>query len=92
MSACYEQNLNRLKGIAESNGLILNPDQQRVEKVVGLMATNYEITEEWICPCKQTVKPAEKGKDIVCPCPEWQDEIEDLGHCHCKLFYAKDKG
>lgn len=91
MSSPYEQNLKRLSEIADKNDLVLNPDEERVQKVVGLMAGNYEQVQEWICPCKQTQKPSEKGKDKTCPCNEWMSEINELGHCYCKLFYTKEK-
>lgn len=91
MSATYQANLARLTDIAKQNGFVLNPDEERVKKVVGLMANNYDIAEEWICPCKQTVKPAEKGRDKTCPCDEWTDEIDAEGCCFCKLFYTEEK-
>lgn len=87
----YETNLKRLTEIAESNGLVLNPDQARIAKVVGLMSQNFDVAAEWVCPCKQKVKPAQKGMDKLCPCPEWLDEVKELGHCFCRLFYTKEK-
>lgn len=92
MQDTYNKNLLRLTEIATATGVILNSDQQRVEKVVGLMANNYDLVGEWVCPCKQSVKPAQKGKDVECPCPEWLDEINKMGHCHCKLFFAITTG
>ena len=91
MADMYQVNLQRLGAIAIENGFVLNPNEERVMKVVGMMAQNYELAEEWVCPCKQTVKPAEKGKDTVCPCPEWKEEIKTNGHCFCKLFYSSSK-
>jgi ferredoxin-thioredoxin reductase catalytic subunit len=66
----YNTNLDRLSTLARKQGLLLNPDAARVNKVVGLMTNNYEAVGEYICPCKQQHKPAEKGKDKTCPCPE----------------------
>lgn len=91
MSETYQTNLKRLTDLAQQHGLVLNPNEERVKKVVDLMADNFDMAGEWVCPCKQTVKPAVKGKDTTCPCPEWQDEINAQGHCHCKLFYTKEK-
>lgn len=91
MPDTFDKNLKRLQEIARANGLVLNPDQERINKVVGLMANNYDLAEEWICPCKQKVKPAEKGKDTTCPCDEWKDEIQTLGHCFCRLFFTEQK-
>lgn len=84
----YEKNLQRLQKIAQEQGLALNPDQERVEKVVGLMTANFEAVGEYICPCKQKSKPPVKGADILCPCPEMAEEIEKSGHCFCRLFFS----
>ena len=38
----YQTNLTRLQQCATQLGLKLNPDPARVEKVVGLMAKNFD--------------------------------------------------
>ena len=81
-----KQNYERLQIIAADQNLTLNPDKERTDKVIGLMATNYDLVKEWICPCKQKNKPPIQGADITCPCPEWLDEIKQNGQCHCRLF------
>ncbi len=86
MNTHYEVNLKRLNAIARDRGLILNPDPARVEKVVGLMTENFLAAGEYICPCKQQHKPAQKGMDKTCPCPEWLEEIARDGQCFCRLF------
>lgn len=87
----YEKNLNRVKEIAEENGWILNPDEERIKKVVGLMTDNFVAVGEYVCPCKQQYKPPVKGKDKLCPCSEVADEVNTDGHCFCKLFYTHEK-
>ena len=84
----YQTNLHRLQQLATQMGLKLNPDAARVEKVVGLMAKNFDAVGEWICPCKQKHKPAIKGADITCPCPTLNSEIGVAGSCHCRLFMS----
>jgi ferredoxin-thioredoxin reductase catalytic chain len=84
----YEENGIRLEAIAKEKGLALNPDGERVKKVVGLMTENFITAGEYICTCKQTQRPPIKGKDTTCPCPELEDEIKDNGHCHCRLFFT----
>lgn len=91
MNTAYETNLGRLDAIAREYGFVLNPDPARVKKVVGLMTENYLAVGEYICPCKQGHKPAQKGMDKVCPCPEWLGEIAQDGHCFCKLFFTVQK-
>lgn len=83
----YIKNLQRVSNFAKENNLILNPDKARVDKVVTLMTENYKVTNEYICPCKQTFKPPVAGVDTLCPCSEMMDEIKMKGHCHCRLFF-----
>ena len=84
----YQTNLTRLQQFAAQHGLKLNPDPARVEKVVGLMAKNFDAIGEWVCPCKQKAKPPVKGADITCPCPTLDAEIASAGPCHCRLFVS----
>ena len=88
-AAEYEVALLRASEIARKNGYIINPDQIRVEKVIGLMTENFISVQKYICPCKQT-HPVDPAADVACPCPSWKTEIEESGHCYCRLFYRKD--
>jgi ferredoxin-thioredoxin reductase catalytic chain len=84
----YETLLEDLGQTAEKHGYILNPDRERVEKVVGLMTENLVAAGQRFCPCKQT-HPLNRDKDMTCPCPPWKVEIEKDGHCFCRLFYRR---
>lgn len=86
----YDNNMKRLKAIAQERKVVFNPDEARVQKVVGTMTENYIATGEYICPCKQKHKPPIKGLDTLCPCPGMMDEIARDGHCHCWLFYTPE--
>jgi ferredoxin-thioredoxin reductase catalytic subunit len=86
----YETVLLQVTEIAGRNGYILNPDQERVEKVIGLMTENFISAEKYFCPCKQT-HPLNPAADVVCPCPSWKTEIEEDGHCYCRLFYKRNE-
>jgi ferredoxin-thioredoxin reductase catalytic subunit len=88
LKEAFSVNLKRLTEIASKNKYILNPDTARINKVVGLMTNNFVATGEYFCPCKQQNKPPVKGKDTICPCREWHDEIARDGYCHCKLFFS----
>ncbi|HOO96241.1 MAG TPA: ferredoxin-thioredoxin reductase catalytic domain-containing protein [Caldisericia bacterium] len=78
--------LEQVKKIAQSKSVKLNPDDERVEKVVGLMTNNLVETGKMFCPCKQS-HPIDTHKDVICPCGDCDAEIEKDGHCFCKLFY-----
>jgi len=82
----YERTLRRAEEHARKNGWTLNPDIERVQKVVGLMTMNHTSAGEYFCPCKQS-HPLDIGQDTVCPCPEMNIEIAEDGYCFCRLFY-----
>jgi len=82
----YNNTLNRSREIAERTGTSLNPDEERVQKVIGLMTMNYTAAGDYFCPCKQS-HPLDTKKDVLCPCPEIKQEIDTDGMCFCKLFF-----
>ena len=82
----YNDTLARVDKIAEEKGYILNPDQERLQKVVGLMTMNHNEFGKYYCPCKQS-HPLNPGKDVLCPCPPLADEVQKDGYCFCKLFF-----
>ncbi|MGB7054476.1 MAG: ferredoxin-thioredoxin reductase catalytic domain-containing protein [bacterium] len=84
----YNDNFTRITKIAQENGYILNPDQKRLQKVVGLMTINNDEFGKYYCPCKQS-HPLDPEKDVLCPCPPLAGEVKKDGCCFCKLFYQK---
>ncbi|MBN2620899.1 ferredoxin:thioredoxin reductase [candidate division WOR-3 bacterium] len=84
----YNKNLARVQKIAQDHGYVLNPDDERLKKVVGLMTMNFNGHGRYYCPCKQS-HPLDPNKDVICPCDVWEDEIVKDGKCFCKLFFKK---
>ena len=84
----YDDNFGRVKKIADDMGLILNPNEKRVHRVVSKMTHHFVTMGEYVCPCKQTTEHPVKGQEILCPCDELEDEIKRDGKCHCRLFYS----
>lgn len=84
----YNKNIKRIGKLAESKGYILNPDEERVKKVVGLMTMNFNEFGKYYCPCKQS-HPLDPNKDALCPCPQLPEEVIKDGNCYCRLFYNK---
>jgi len=82
----YNAVLQRSSELADKLGWILNPDEERVQKVIGLMTMNHSAAGGYYCPCKQT-HPLDTEKDVICPCPELGQEMEKDGNCFCKLFF-----
>ena len=83
----YNENLRRLENAADENGYILNPDNERANKIVGLMTRNYKEFGKYYCPCKQH-HPLDQAADPLCPCEDLDKEIIERGHCTCRLFYS----
>lgn len=88
MATASHHNHQRLLAIAAERGYTLTSDIARRNKVIDLMATNYEACGEWLCPCKQTTRPPQPGIDVLCPCPTLEAEIAANGSCHCRLFMS----
>jgi len=84
----YNGNFIRIQALAHEHGYTLNPDQERLQKVIGLMTMNKNEFGKYYCPCKQS-HPLDLQRDVLCPCPSLADEIEKDGHCFCKLFFRK---
>jgi ferredoxin-thioredoxin reductase catalytic subunit len=84
----YNKKLARVHALAAEKGFRVNPDTERVRKVVGLMTMNYTAHTSYFCPCKQS-HPLDPHKDVTCPCPELEAEITKDGNCFCRLFYKK---
>ena len=84
----YNKNLKRIKQLAEDMDYILNSDEERIKKVVGLMTMNFTGHGQYYCPCKQS-HPLDPNKDVVCPCPDLDNEVKKDGNCFCRLFYKK---
>lgn len=43
------------------------------------------------CPCRIVTGSKEEDIKIICPCAYHKEEIKQDGHCHCHLFYAKER-
>ncbi len=83
----YNENFQRLEKIIDETGYVFNPDKERINKVVGLMTKNFKEFGDYYCPCKQH-HPLDMGADPLCPCEELNNEINENGHCICRLFYS----
>jgi len=86
-TGAYLDTLKRAEELAVEKGYNLNPDNERIEKVIGLMTMNFNETGRYFCPCKQS-HPLDTEKDVICPCPELESEIGEDGNCFCKLFFS----
>lgn len=71
---------------AKQSGIKLNPDKNIVRAIcMGLLANEQKHGARY-CPCRMLTGKKEEDKKIICPCVYHKDEIEKMGHCHCRLF------
>ena len=71
---------------AKQSGIKLNPDKKIVRAIcLGLLANEQKHGARY-CPCRIVTGDKEEDRKIICPCVYHKDEIEKMGHCHCRLF------
>ena len=76
---------------ADVAGLALNPDKERVNQLIkGLMANERKWGFRY-CPCRVVTGDKKKDAKNICPCYWHKKELEQQGHCLCKLFFTKEK-
>lgn len=84
-----EEERTRAKVYAKEKGFILNVNEKQLETVLRGLARNQEKFGAAYCPCRLRSGDPEKDRIIVCPCIYHEQEIEEQGACHCKLFFKK---
>jgi len=88
MSQEVQTTYNYLKKIAGDFGLVLNPNEKALTRVLDGLDRNFQRYGRYYCPCKQH-HPLQELVDAVCPCPDFQKEIAQNGCCECHLFWEK---
>ncbi len=71
---------------AKENGFRLNPDSKIAEGTIRGLLENEKKHGQRYCPCRRVTGNREEDKKIICPCIYHKKEIEEQGHCHCRLF------
>lgn len=89
MQETEEKVLQDSKQYAESKGFSLNEDEKILKAVISALAKNTEEKGRPYCPCRPLEGNEEEDNKKVCPCAWHLKEIEEDGHCKCRLFYAK---
>lgn len=71
---------------AKMKGYRLNPDETITSTILKGLVENEKKYGYRYCPCR--VIEGDKAKDApkICPCKWLREEIEQMGHCHCRLF------
>jgi len=86
-----EEARTRAKVYAKEKGFVLNVDEKQLNTVLRGLARNKERFGEAYCPCRLRSGDPEKDRAIVCPCIYHEEEIEEQGLCHCRLFFKKSE-
>lgn len=76
---------------AKEHGWELNPDEKQLRIVIKGLARNRKKYGERYCPCRLRSGDVKKDRSLICPCIYHYDEVTNEGHCHCNLFFKKQK-
>lgn len=76
---------------AREHGFTLNPNKKQLNTVLRGLVRNRAKLGEHYCPCRLRTGDKEKDRIIICPCIYHQDEVAQGGHCHCNLFFGRNK-
>jgi len=79
----------KLQEYADKSGFKLNPNEKVVEGIISGLLRNRKFKGDIYCPCRIVTGNKEEDKKIVCPCIYHKDEIKQMGHCKCMLFWKK---
>lgn len=80
----------RARQHAKDKGYVLNVNEKQLSTVLRGLARNIERFGAAYCPCRLRSGDPEKDKVIICPCIYLDEEVEEKGMCHCRLFFKKE--
>jgi ferredoxin-thioredoxin reductase catalytic subunit len=84
-----EEELTKLmEKYAKSKGFRLNPDREVVNVIIKGLLENEKRHGYRYCPCRVLTGKKEDDAPKICPCKWHKDEIKQMGHCHCGLFFG----
>lgn len=81
--------LNKLKSYAKENNFKLNPNEKALLGIIRGLLRNKQFKGEIYCPCRVVTGNKEQDKKIICPCIYHKQEIKEMNHCKCTLFWKK---
>lgn len=74
---------------AEHAGFKLNDNAEVLDMVLEGLARNKALHGKRYCPCRLLSGNPEEDKAKICPCKWHKEEIEQMGMCHCQLYFGK---
>jgi len=70
--------------VAKENGWLLNPDANLVKKIIRSLVNSQAKFGVPYCPCS-----IQRSPDKVCPCNSVWHDMAEIGHCNCRLYFAR---
>lgn len=82
--------LQYCKQVAETNGWILNKDQNTLDDLIDGLVDNKINLGYQSCPCRLACGKRELDRDLICPCDYAQQDVPEFGACYCNLYMRAD--
>jgi carbon-monoxide dehydrogenase catalytic subunit len=73
---------------AKKAGFKLNSDKKQLKYVIRGLKKNEDKYGFRFCPCRIVTGNFDEDRIIICPCIYHKQEIKDMGHCLCRLFFG----
>ncbi len=83
----YAEILKFARTYAKAKGLVLNPDPEKLDAIIMGLVENQRKHGYRYCPCRMLSGNPEEDRLKICPCRWHLQEIAEMGHCHCGLFW-----
>lgn len=80
----------RLEQCMTSGPYRLNPDTEMVDYVIEGLARNELKHGFAYCTCRVPQGIEAEDRKIICPCDTLAEQVEQWGHCECRLFVEAD--
>lgn len=82
-----EEMLRWAEDHARKHGWALNSEEKQLHTVIRGLVRNKNKFGRAYCPCRLRSGNEEKDRAIECPCVYHEDEVENQGACHCRLYF-----
>jgi len=78
------------KRYAERKGILLNPDEKRVDEVPGLAVRQKKFGKRY-CPCRIITGNTEEDRKIICPCVYTKRSLRSLARAIAGFLAQKNQ-
>jgi ferredoxin-thioredoxin reductase catalytic subunit len=86
-----ERDVRQLIGkYIETSPYKLNPDTEKVDKIIKSLAKRKLKHGHQYCPCRMISGNEEMDAKIICPCEYHIEEIRQDDICNCDLFVSSN--